>query len=435
MSPRLRRTLSVFLVVLALTLVSCEQDDSRNAADAVTPGVTDTTILVGSSLPLSGHASYLGLQTLYGAMSYINHVNGQGGVHGRTIEVKALDDQYDPAKCVTNTQKLIIEDNVFALFCYVGTPTTLKIVPLIDEAKVPLVGIFTGANALREPFNRHIINVRASYYQETQAAVRHLVDDLGLKRIAVFYQYDTYGFDGLKGTELALKDYGLAPVARGTYARGTMEVEEGLNRILEADPEAVVMIGTYGPCARFIQLAEKRGAKPVFYAVSFVGADEIARILGPRTTSEVIMSQVVPPPDLPETRTLLWGVVEYSDLLKRYYPEEQPNTVGLEAYINAKVLVEGLRRAGRDLTRDRFISAIESISDYSVGIANTISFGPDRHQGLERVYFNKLEEGKFALITDWNNIRRQSSGEKSPAPDAALEKTGGENEAVSTPKP
>lgn len=423
------------LVLLAFSLSSCEKDSARDAADLITPGVTDTTILVGSSLPLSGHASYLGLQTLYGAMSYINHVNATGGVHGRTIEVKALDDQYDPANCVTNTQKLIVEDNVFALFCYVGTPTTLKIVPLIDEAKVPLVGIFTGANALREPFNRQIINVRASYYQETKAAVQHLVDDLGIKRIAVFYQYDTYGFDGLKGTELALKDYGLAPVARGTYARGTMDVEEGLNRILEANPEAVVMIGTYGPCARFIKLAEERGANPVFYAVSFVGADEIARILGPGNTSEVIMSQVVPPPDLPETRTLLWGVVEYSDMLKKYYPKELPNTVGLEAYINAKVLVEGLRRAGRDLTRNHFIDAIESIRDYSVGIANTISFSPEKHQGLERVYFNKLEDGKFALITDWTKIRIHRPEVEAVMPEATEGAPRGENEAVPARQP
>jgi len=430
-----RCTVVLVLVLLACSLASCEKDSARDAAGLITPGVTDNTILVGSSLPLSGHASYLGLQTLYGAMSYINYVNANGGVHGRTIEVKALDDQYDPAKCVTNTQKLIVDDNVFALFCYVGTPTTLKIIPLVDEAKVPLVGIFTGANALREPFNRQIINVRASYYQETKAAVQHLVEDLDITRIAVFYQYDTYGFDGLKGTELALKDYGLAPVARGTYARGTMEVEEGLNRILESNPEAVVMIGTYGPCARFIQLAEKRGANPVFYAVSFVGADEIARILGPDNTGEVIMSQVVPPPDLPETRALLWGVVEYSDLLKKYYPDETPNTVGLEAYINAKVLVEGLRRAGRDLTRDRFIGAIESIRDYSAGIANTISFSPERHQALERVYFNKLEKGKFALITDWGKIRIHRPEARTSQGDAAQDAQRDENEAVSARQP
>jgi len=389
-------------------LNSCEPAAREDAAEKATPGVSSEAVLIGSSLALSGHASYLGRQTLFGAMSYIRHINETGGVHGRRIEVIAEDDGYDPPKCVANTQKLIVEDRVFALFCYVGTPTTVKIIPLVEEAKIPLVGSFTGANALREPFHRYIINIRASYYQETAAAVTHLVKDLGLKRIAVFYQYDAYGFDGLKGAELALKEFGLAPVARGTYARGTMDVEEGLDKILEAKPEAVIMIGTSAPCAKLIRLTEEREAHPpVFYAVSFVGADEIARLLGASHPAKLIMSQVVPPPDLPETRTLLWGVVEYSELLKRYYPEERPNTVGLEGYINAKVLVEGLRRAGPDLTRERFINAVESIRNYSVGIANTISFGENLHQGLERVYFTILEDGRFILITDWDRIKSE----------------------------
>lgn len=426
---------AIFAVLSLLILASCEPAAQEDASLQPTPGVSDAAILIGSSLALSGHASYLGRQTLYGAMAYIRNINEQGGVYGREIEVIAEDDGYDPPRCVANTQKLIVEDKVFALFCYVGTPTTVKIIPLVEEAKIPLVGSFTGANALREPFHRYIINIRASYYQETAAAVRHLVQDLGLRKIAIFYQYDAYGFDGLKGAELALKEYGLAPVARGTYVRGTMNVEEGLDKILEGKPEAVIMIGTSAPCAKLIRLAEQQeGAPPVFYAVSFVGADEIARILGASHPAKLIMSQVVPPSDLPETRTLLWGVVEYSELLKRYYPDERPNTVGLEGYINAKVLVEGLQRAGRNLTRERFIDAIESINNYSVGIANTISFGPKLHQGLERVYFTILEAGKFALITDWGKIKEeihQAQGRPEAAsPEAGSSETGSESGAA-----
>lgn len=422
--PKCRRALCVLFIGLSL-LAACRPSAKKDKAETAVPGVTASTVTVGSSLALSGHASYLGKQTLYGAMAYIRHINAQGGVHGRTIKVLAEDDGYDPPRCVANTQKLIVEDKVFCLFCYVGTPTTVKIIPLVEEAKIPLIGSFTGANALRDPFHRWIINVRASYYQETAAAVRHMVEDLGMKRIAVFYQYDAYGFDGLKGTELALKEYGLAPVARGTYVRGTMKVEEGLRKILEAEPEAVVMIGTYAPCAKVIRLAGKEdGPPPLFYTVSFVGADEIARILGPDVPATVIMSQVAPPPDLPETRTLLWGVVEYSELLKRYYPDEQPNVVGLEGYINARVLVEGLRRAGRDLTRANFINAIESINNYSVGIANTVSFSPTVHQGLERVYFTVLENGRFVLVTDWEKIRGEIGERRANAASPAVEEAG-----------
>ncbi|WP_034644002.1 ABC transporter substrate-binding protein [Desulfovibrio inopinatus] len=405
----------LLLIILAVTFTSCEQQQTQERQHHAVPGVSATEILVGSSLPLSGHASYLGRQTLRGAMAYIKHVNEDGGVFGRTIHVIAEDDGYDPPRCLANTQKLIIDDNVFALFCYVGTPTTVKIIPLVDEAQIPLVGSFTGANALREPYNRYIINIRASYYQETAAAVEHLVEDLDFTDIAVFYQYDAYGFDGLKGTELALKEYDLAPVARGTYVRGTQDVEDGMQKIIDSDAQAVVMIGTYAPCAKFIRLATEQRPDLVFYVVSFVGADEIARILSPQNQSVVIMSQVVPPPDLPESRTLLWGAVEYSDLLKRYFPTDQPNTVGLEGFINAKVLVEGLRRCGPDLTRERFINAVDSIKNYSLGIANTLSFGPNQHQGLERVYFTRLYDGKFVLITDWSKIKSLVRQKERPA--------------------
>ncbi|WP_052360090.1 ABC transporter substrate-binding protein [Desulfovibrio alcoholivorans] len=409
MTARMPRQFFVsLLAVLFLTsLASCSRSPTAEEMDASTPGVGDDLVVVGSSLPLTGHASYLGRQTLFGAMSYINAVNDAGGVAGRRIKVIALDDGYDPPRCVANTQRLIVDDRVFCLFSYVGTPTTAKIIPLLEEANAPLVGSFTGADALRTPFRRVIVNIRPSYYQETAAAVDHMVGDLHLDRVAVFYQYDAYGFDGLRGTEMALKAHGLAPVARGTYIRGTMEVEEGISRILEADPTAIVMIGTSGPCAKAIRIARSKGYTGLFYAVSFVGADELARILGPGDDTPLVMSQVVPPPGLPDTEGLLSGVVEYARLLARYFPEEKPNLVGLEGFINAKVLVEGLRRAGRDLTRERFLDAIESVRNFSVGIASPVSFAPDRHQGLERVYFTLLDKGAFTLVADWTGLRER----------------------------
>ncbi len=399
-------SIKLFAIVLCLSflLISCERENRPGLSMAKVPGITDSEILIGSSLALGGHASYLGTQTLHGAMAYLNHVNKEGGINGRQIKIIAYDDGYDPPRCVANTQKLIIQDNVFALFCYVGTPTTVKIIPIVDEAKIPLVGMFTGANALREPLNRYLINVRASYYQETGAAVKHLVEDLDIKKIAVFYQYDAYGFDGLRGTEFALKKYSLVPVATGTYIRGTLNIEEGLKRILEAKAEAVVMIGTYDPCAKFIKLSRAKNFNPLFYNVSFVGADELARRLG-KQGEGVIVTQVVPPPELPSTNNLLWGAAEYVELLKKYYPEDIPNFVGLEGYINARVLVEGLRRAGKNLNRELFINSIESIQNYDLGIANTLSFSPMDHQGLERVYFTHIQNGKFRLITDWQTIQ------------------------------
>ena len=384
--------------LLAGMLVACSKTHEDPLSITLSQGITNDRVLIGSSLALGGHAGYLGTQTLHGALAYIQHVNAQGGIHGRKIQVIAYDDGYDPPRCVTNTQTLIIKDKVFALFCYVGTPTTVKILPLIDEARIPVVGMFTGANALREPHNRYVINVRASYYQETGAEVKHLVEEMKIEKIAVFYQYDAYGFDGLKGTEIALRPYGLVPVATGTYIRGTLDVEEGLRKIMAAQAEAVVMIGTYEPCAKFIHLAREKGYSPVFYNVSFVGADELARLLG-HVDEKIIVTQVVPPPEVPDSSQTLWGAREYVELLKRYYPSDRPNFVSLEGYINAKVLVEGLKRAGRELNRETFIDAIESIHNLDLGIANLLSFSPSDHQGLERVYFTYLQDGKFA----WRN--------------------------------
>ncbi|MDP2848465.1 MAG: ABC transporter substrate-binding protein [Humidesulfovibrio sp.] len=399
---------SAFLGIALLffsTSPGCSRQGLETAVEQGSFGVTDDLITLGSSLALSGHASYLGTQTLRGALCYLNHVNDQGGVHGRKLKLVSYDDSYDPPRCLANTQRLIIEDQVFALFCYVGTPTTVKILPLLEDARIPLLGMFTGANALREPFSRYIINIRASYYQETAAAVRHLVNDLGLKRIAVFYQYDAYGFDGLTGTELALKEFNLAPVARGSYVRGTLDVEEGLTKIEDSRAEAVVMIGTYDPCARFIQLAQNNGFSPIFYTVSFVGAEELARRLGPESGPVVVMSQVVPPTEGADARKFSGGAQEYVELLAKYFPDEKPNSVGLEGYYNARILVEGLRRAGRNLTREGFITAIESVRDYELGPGQTVNFGPENHQGMERVYFTRLKGGRFTLVESWPEVQ------------------------------
>lgn len=394
------------LLLLALALAACARDNDDAARTGNTPGVTDGEVVFGSSLALSGHAGYLGTQALRGAMCYINEINAAGGVNGRTIRIIAYDDAYDPPQCLSNTQRLIVDDQVFGLFSYVGTPTTVKITPFLDKVRIPLLGMVTGANALRVPFDRHIINVRASYYQETETAVAHMVNDLGLTRIAVFYQYDAYGFDGLTGTELALKNLGLETVARGSYVRGTLNVADALDRIERSGAQAVFMIATSEPCAEFIRMAEGRGYTPLFYTVSFVGADELARLLGD-THERVVMSQVVPPPVGDEaSQALLGEAVEYPELLRKYFPNEPPSFVGLEGYLNARVLVEALKRAGRDLTREGFIDALESMHEFRLGPGLSVSFGPQDHQGMDQVYFTWLRGGRFVLLDDWPDLRR-----------------------------
>ena len=382
--------------VLLLLLSACTPPRQPAATPENRTGITATEILIGASLALGGHAGYLGTQMLQGATTYIRYINAKGGIHGRKIHLIALDDRYNPAQCLYNTQQLIMEKKVFALFCYVGTPTTVKIIPLINEARIPLVGMFTGANRLRHPVNPYLINIRASYYQETRAAVDFMVLEKKIQRIAVFYQYDEYGFDGLRGTEIALKKHGLVPVAKGSYVRGTLEIESGLENIMVSRADAVVMIGTYDACARFILRARDLGYDPLFHNVSFVGSKELARRLGSRGEG-VMVTQVVPPPTAPDTARLP-GVRAYVSQLADAYPRCKPSFVGLEGYLNARILVEGLRRAGPDITRQKFIAALASIENYDLGIQNSLSFGPDDTQGLDDVYFTVIQGGELVLM-------------------------------------
>lgn len=358
------------------------------------PGISPDEILIGSSLALGGHASFLGTQYLHGAMCLIQKINDEGGIHNRKIRVITYDDEYDPPRCVANTNRLIHKDKVFCLFCYVGTPTTLKIIDIVEENKIPLLGIFSGADKLRFPFRHYIFNVRSSYYQETNAVVRYFIEEKGLRRIAVFYQYDDYGFDGLKGTQIALQKYDLSPVTTGSYIRGTLDIEEALDKIQASRAQAVIMIGTYSPCAKFIKEARARKYNPLFYNVSFVGADKLVQELGDAGEG-VLITQVVPPPT---ERILLPACEQYSRQLARYYPDDRPNFVSFEGFINARVLIEALRRTGRDITREGFIRALESIKEHYVGIGTAISFGPRDHQGIDDVYFTEVRNGQIQLL-------------------------------------
>ncbi|ACS79184.1 ABC transporter substrate-binding protein [Maridesulfovibrio salexigens] len=394
----------ILLLVLFLVLVACERSVSVEVEETDHSGVYPDKVVLGASLALKGHASYLGTQTIHGALAYLKHINEQGGIHGREVEVVTYDDSYDPPKCLINTQKLLIDDKIFALFCYVGTPTTVEVLPLVEDARIPLLGMFTGADALRKPFNRYVINIRPSYYQETREAVRHMVEDLGITKIAVFYQYDAFGFDGLTGTELALKDFDLEPVARGSYTRGSLDVSEGVERIKDSGAQAVFMIGTSGPCIKFMNHLQQEGLSPVYYTVSFMGAREFARHL--KSDKElVIMSQVVPP--FADDRDLSSSeAASYIELLKRYYPEDTPNLVGLEGFFNARILVEGLRRSGRDLDREVFIKAIESMDKYEIAPGITVSYGKHDHQGMDKVYFTRFKNGRFELIRNWAELKQ-----------------------------
>jgi ABC-type branched-subunit amino acid transport system substrate-binding protein len=344
---------------------------------AADPGVTATTILIGESAAFTGPASELGTEMRAGALAYFQAVNAAGGVNGRKIELRSLDDGYEGDRAAANTKKLI-DDGVFLLFGYVGTPTSNASKPIFTAARVPFVGPFTGAESLRNPVNRYIFNVRASYYDETDKLVGQLVGEQ-LDRIAVFYQNDDYGKAGLTGVERAMQKRNMKILAMGTVERNTTDVAAAVKSICKIEPQGVVMISAYKSCAAFIKAARAAGCNPQFLNVSFVGSKALAHEAGPAGRG-VGVSQVVPFPWNLSARV----VKDYQQLLEASTGKQNYSFTSLEGFIAAKVLVEGLRRTGPDLTRERFVNAMEQIRDFDVG-GFTVSFSPTDHSGSKFV--------------------------------------------------
>jgi ABC-type branched-subunit amino acid transport system substrate-binding protein len=373
-------------------------------------GVTAAQITIGMTTALNGPAAFLGTSFRTGVETCLNEVNDAGGVHGRKIRLIAYDDGYEPKNAVVNATKLIKEDGVFCFLGNVGTPTALAIRDLLREEKVPLFAPFTGAESLRKPVDRYLLHYRASYNQETEVFVRGMVDVLGLKRIAVFYQDDGYGKAVLDGTTLALKQRGLTPAATGTYTRNFENVYEAFGAIMAARPEAVVMGGTYSACAKFITMwkrktiLEKRTEPdPVFMNVSFVGPDRLAALLG-KYGHGVVVTQVVPP--ISSSGDSYPAVTGYVTAMKRYFPSVKPSFVGLEGYLATKVFVEALKRTGKNLTREGFIDAVENIRNLDIQAGNAISFSKENHQGSQTVYPTVIQGDAFQPVQDWKMVRQ-----------------------------
>lgn len=335
-------------------------------------GVSDKEIVIGQFAAMTGPAAQLGQRMQVGMDAYFKSVNAQGGVHGRTIRLVTRDDGYEPDKAAVAVKALIQEDRVFALAGSVGTPTGLAALPVLSEARVPLVGMFTGAQALREPFNRYVFHVRASYFDETERIVQHLTT-LGIKKIAVFYQNDAYGKSGLDGVTRALAKRQMKAISIATVERNTVEVAQALETLMKAEPEAIVQISAYKSCAALIKQARAKGYGGQFFNVSFVGSRALADELGD-VGQGVVISQVVPFPysqGIPVVR-------EYQQRMTEAGHKEYDFS-SMEGYLTARILVEGLRRAGKNLTRDALIAGLEAMHDVNFG-GFIVTYGSNDHK-------------------------------------------------------
>jgi len=351
-------------------------------------GVAADSITFGQAAVLDGPASALGRGMRAGIMAAFDEVNARGGVHGRKLKLVSRDDGYEPDRAIAETRKLIEEDKVFALIGPVGTPTSAAAQPIATAAHVPFIGPFTGAGFLRNPKLENVINVRASYGAEAEAWIKHLTEDLKVRKIAIFYQDDAFGRAGLDGVTAAMGKRGLELVGEATYERNTVAVKTALITLKRAEPEAVVMVGAYKPCAEFIRLARKVEFNPVFVNISFVGASALAKELGPNGKG-VVVSQVVPFP----WDTSLKVVADYQAAIKA-----APDFVSLEGYLVGRLAIAALEKMGSAPTREGLIKAIKDTGKFDIG-GLAMTFGPTRNEGLDQVFLTVIQpDGSFKAV-------------------------------------
>ena len=384
---------------------------------------SEDEIVLGMSAAFSGPSRGLGSELYRGAKACFNHVNDNGGIGGRRIALKLYDDGYQPDPCVRNTMKLMLEDRVFLLFGYVGTPTVTRVLPLLkkfQDERVYLFFPFTGAQPQREPpYGDFAFNLRASYRQETAGLVDNFVR-AGRRRIAVFYQADAYGRSGWAGVRAALKKHGGQIVGEATYRRGqrfTGTMRRQVEILTAASPDAVICIGSYAACAGFARDAVDLGLRVPIANLSFVGSENLLKLLtedrvDPEPYTRLLVnSQVVPSYE----DTSIPAVREYRELMAHYDPQipqelaKEPYTpfpqsfVSLEGFLDAKLMAEILRRLEGTPDRSGLEEAVFSVRDFDLGIGEEVSFGPARRQGLQRVYYTVVRDGRFVTLDDWQS--------------------------------
>jgi branched-chain amino acid transport system substrate-binding protein len=405
-------------------------------------------IVLGMSAAFKGPSRGLSIELYRGSLAYFEQVNKMGGVHGNTIHIKAYDDGYNPKEAIDNTIRLVEKDEVFLLFDYMGTPTVTRILPLLkkyENRSIYLLCPFTGAEPQRRyPYNELVFNLRASYHQETAQLVDQFLK-IGRKRIAVFYQIDAYGRNGWEGVRRRLAWHSLDMLAEATYQRGSLysaSFKPQVDFLRQANPDAIISIGTYSACAGFIRDARDAGWTDIPIAnISGVDSDNLLKLLveegktkGKDYTVNLLNSQVVPS----YHDTTLPAVQEYRQLMDLHKPLPPPELLdeaydaptlsfnSFEGFLNAKLLVEILKKVGPEPKRERIKEAVESIRGLDLGIDRSglasktnpaqagepaevrVSFSPQRHQGLDQVYFTLVVDGRFVPLTDegWKRWRR-----------------------------
>jgi branched-chain amino acid transport system substrate-binding protein len=352
---------------------------ARSAPPLPKEAPNKTEILLGQSAPLSGPSAQLGLDYREGALAWFRDVNRRGGIHGRKLRLISLDDRYEPPLTVRNTEQLIERDKVFALFGYVGTPTTKEILPLVEQQNIPLIAPLSGARLLREPQRPMVFNLRASYHAEIQRMVNALVR-AGLHQIAVVHQLDAFGEDGLEGSRQALKHHGLEPVAIAGVQRNSTSTDRAARHIHSADPDAVLIISSYPGSASFSKHLRALGSHAQLMNVSFVDTSGLQDALPGGQATGIGIAQVVPFPwdrRIPVVR-------QYQQLMQRQQTSVRYGFTSLEGFLAARLMTAALEKAGPSANRQELMASLEALSTLDLG-GFTLKLGPKDHQASDLV--------------------------------------------------
>ena len=355
----------------------------------------EKTILIGTSIPNTGIIKSWGDAVSSGANAYFSYANENNIIKNKKIDFLVYDDKYEPELTYENTQKLIYKDRVFALFGFVGTPTVKRVLPILYDENIPFFSSFTGASFLRDEKNKNFINFRSSYDQEIETLINYLNNRKKLNKIAVFYQNDDYGEEGYISLVNSLKQKNLKLVAEGSYKRNTLSINHAFNEIKDAKPEVIFMIGAYKTNSLFIKKAkENENLKDViFCTISFGDANSIVKELENlnSNTKNIIFSQVVPS----YTNKNLPVVIEYQELMKKYYPNSELGFLSFEAFLSSKILVNAISRIKGEITRSKFLYMLKTTP---TNLLEGIPLAYNQTQLLNKTYLFEYKNNEFIEI-------------------------------------
>lgn len=352
-------------------------------------GVTKTTILIGQSGPLSGSNKEFGQDIRDGVLAYFSKVNAAGGVRGRKLQLVTLDDANAAKQSGENGRILIEQRGVLALFGYASATLSLPAMPFVEKHKVPFVGPFTGAEPMRK-FNRYVYNIRASYADELEKIVEFYTST-GMKKFSILHYDDAIGKENLAAVETALTKRGLKPVSISTVKRNQAINVAAVSSMVKGAPDVLIATTLYKTTGDFIKESRKEGSGAQFASTSFVGASALADELGNQGTG-VVIAQVVPP----YSKSSIEVVKEYQGAIEKQLGKKDFSFTSLEAYIGAKVLVEGIRRAGANPTREGLLKALDGMHNVDIG-GFVVDFSPTNHNGSKFVELTAISKaGRFA---------------------------------------